>query len=1047
MTFSRRGVALAVLLTAVCFPVQADQVVVSDAFGGANNAPLEDRWPDTTDLPGSSWNVVSYDLSGRFTGTLVTAVGNPAPAAWLSCVGNSVGAIAISLASQGAYVKPTQFTISADIGAFNGFVNPALGFYAALPVQANKDTIDAHFTGLRLSCNGNGDAANGTLTLVQNGAASTSVKYTGTFDLKALHHLSYDVDTRSGVISNVTLQGSTSDYSALKTAAFTDPATAYAAVQAVSSARDNPACVDNFKITTTTSVSANTTPPAAPTGLTAIKGREGWNSVELQWAKSSAKYNVYRGTTAGGEGDTPLASNLNEATFTDKDLAEGTYYYKVKAINPNGGSDSNEASFAVVNPLYRDRTAYPSFSLNWNVSTDLAQVTGIFPHPTLTQRAIVATQTGVLLTNDAGRTWNALPQATADNVGPIADVAFHPIAPDTFYLASRTKGVWFTQDQGKTFSQVGSKAKGMASDTVVSLIVYPGDSSHQTLLAVHGDAAVGLSRSRDGGQTWDVVNTDNHFQRIFGGDGHMTQLYLFGSTTKEPDIQSVYTCHTVGEYPSEVVRDVVPTDLFFAPLPFRQAARQESGFTYLATSDSGLYRINNSSQFGMSYDVQKLAYPGVDGWSSIGMTWGPSPDVMNLYLYDPTKAGLVVVNQDIANKEDPGDDLTTGITANDGLPVSPLTKEGAVFRPNANGTVGYAVANGALAIGRAAADVPVVTCAPSAFEINPNDDKTWRDLAEQFNKFTADKGHTVDAAKALNQSVPDLTALYRACQVTVTATVPLKPAPPTSVTVDLSRYGGEPDTQLFDDGQHNDGVANDGVYATTFAFLPGRYHPRNEDPEWRCSGPGRVALGVVASYPGGKRRAAVGVVSYFEQLFDLKMWGEGIGSAASDVENGAKAEPFLNPLAPNQPAYAPRRHKGDVAVRLTVPKGPWTVHFKTAYNRHDIDSYAGLSFFIKLEAGEAPKEIYLQLRDEPEFSPPTTTDKVAILHGLTINADYQRVALPISQALGPGSSLQTDHLSEIILSGDSAAPATLVLDDLSAIANYPPPPPAPEPAQ
>ncbi len=770
-------------------------------------------------------------------------------------------------------------------------------------------------------------------------------------------------------------------------------------------------------------IGANTAPSAAPTGLTVSKGKQGWNSISLKWTKSAATYSVYRGTSPGGESTTSVAKNLTTPEFTDTGLAlDTTYYYKVRATNPNGSSDSNEVSLAVVNPFYRDRNSYPPYRLTWNPSTNLQQVTGVFTHPTMTNRALVATQAGVLLTDDAGHTWSALTEATVDKVGPILDATFHPLDPDTFYLASKTKGVWITTDAGKTFTQIGSKAKGLASDTVASLIVYSGDASHQTLLAVHGDAAVGLSRSRDGGQTWSVVNTDNHFSRIFGGAGSMTQFYLFGSTTKDPDIQSVYTCHTVGEFPAEVVRDVVPTDLFFAPVPWRQ-----TGVTYISTSDSGLYRIDNNSVFGMDYTVKKLAYAGVDGWASIGMTWGPSADVENLYLYDPAKLGLVVIPQDLTSKDASAGDLPAGVTANDGLPVSTLTREGAILRPNANGTVCYAVANGGLSIGRVPDDVPEVQCAPSSFDVNPRDDKQWRDLSEAFNTFASAKGSAVDAAKTLEQNHSDLEALYHACQLTITARVPLKPLPPKSVTIDLSRYGGEPDTILYDDGQHGDGAANDGVYGTTFAFMPVRYQPRGDDPEWRCDGPGRIAVGVVSTYADGQRRGAVGVVNYFEQILDLPIWGDGLGSATFSLENGVTAEPFLNPLAPGQPSYAPRLHKGDVAVRLNVPKGPWTVHIKMPYNRHVIDSYAGLSFFARIEAGSASKEIYLQLLDEPEFSPPTTTARLPMLNGLTLTKDYQRVSAPMSQILGPGSMLQTDHLSEIILSGDNDAPGTLVI--------------------
>ena len=52
---------------------------------------------------------------------------------------------------------------------------------------------------------------------------------------------------------------------------------------------------------------------------------------------------------------------------------------------------------------------------------------------------------------------------------------------------------------------------------------------------------------------------------------------------------------------------------------WRQPNLRQAGVSYLATSDSGLYRIDNSSVFGMSFDVTKLPYPGVDGWSSVGV--------------------------------------------------------------------------------------------------------------------------------------------------------------------------------------------------------------------------------------------------------------------------------------------------------------------------------------------------------------------------------------------------------------------------------------------
>ncbi len=87
------------------------------------------------------------------------------------------------------------------------------------------------------------------------------------------------------------------------------------------------------------------TPPAAPTGLTATAGN---TQISLAWTASSgaSTYNVYRGTTAGGESTTPIATGITSTTYVNTGLTNGTtYYYKVKAVNSAGTSGySNEAS-------------------------------------------------------------------------------------------------------------------------------------------------------------------------------------------------------------------------------------------------------------------------------------------------------------------------------------------------------------------------------------------------------------------------------------------------------------------------------------------------------------------------------------------------------------------------------------------------------------------------------------------------------------------------------------------------------------------------------
>jgi hypothetical protein len=57
-------------------------------------------------------------------------------------------------------------------------------------------------------------------------------------------------------------------------------------------------------------------------------------------------YDVYRGTTPGGEGSTPVATGVPSNSFTDTGLVNGTtYYYRVAAVNAVGTSpQSGEAS-------------------------------------------------------------------------------------------------------------------------------------------------------------------------------------------------------------------------------------------------------------------------------------------------------------------------------------------------------------------------------------------------------------------------------------------------------------------------------------------------------------------------------------------------------------------------------------------------------------------------------------------------------------------------------------------------------------------------------
>src|SRR5262249_35605885 len=97
----------------------------------------------------------------------------------------------------------------------------------------------------------------------------------------------------------------------------------------------------------------------APKELTALAGN---GQVKLVWPATSRFYNVYRGTSSGGQNAKPVGSWVGEHVFTDKGLANGTtYYYKVTALNLTGESERSLEVSAIPGPDGPNLLAEPGF--------------------------------------------------------------------------------------------------------------------------------------------------------------------------------------------------------------------------------------------------------------------------------------------------------------------------------------------------------------------------------------------------------------------------------------------------------------------------------------------------------------------------------------------------------------------------------------------------------------------------------------------------------------------------------------------------------------
>jgi uncharacterized protein (DUF1800 family)/fibronectin type 3 domain-containing protein len=96
------------------------------------------------------------------------------------------------------------------------------------------------------------------------------------------------------------------------------------------------------------------TPIAVPSAPAAVAATGGNGLITVKWAVApgATTYNVYRGSAAGAQSPTPLASGLSLPAFVDTSISNGpSYYYKVTAVNTSGESPrSAEANAAGEGP-------------------------------------------------------------------------------------------------------------------------------------------------------------------------------------------------------------------------------------------------------------------------------------------------------------------------------------------------------------------------------------------------------------------------------------------------------------------------------------------------------------------------------------------------------------------------------------------------------------------------------------------------------------------------------------------------------------------------
>ena len=565
-------------------------IIVQDSFTGANGTSLIGRAPDVINLPGGT-----YIVSGSTATWGVPQIqGNAAQ------VNSDIGAL-VSIASNGGYTKPTQFSISASLnpqsiyGSDTGFRGMGLGFFSG--ADPGHGYVDC--TGLALNPNGN-------LTLVVSGNAGASNSYPGTWTENQWHTLSYTVNTGTGAISNVVLDGYSETFT---TTGFTTAATAYAGFYASdANGRNGLGLADNFTVTSATNSCA--TPTFTPVAGT-------YSSVPSVAISTSTGGATIRYTTngtvptetVGTVYSSPVSISVNttlqaiayESGYADSTVASGNFYIQCAAptFNPTAGTFTSTASVTITTSTGGAIIRYTMDGTTPNESVGTVYSNAVSITATSTLQAI-AYLSGMADSPISSGVYTI--QCAAPSFNPTAGTF---TTSTTVTISTTTSGatIRYTTNGTMPSSTVGtvySSSVSITATTTLQAIAY----------------ATGLSNSAVTSGNYTIQCATPTYTPV-AGSYSSAQSVTISSATSSATIR--YT--TDGSIPTETAGTVYSSPVNVSSACTLQAIAYETGMTDSSIA-SGVYTLNteNLPTSGMLLWLRADAITGVSNGGSV-TTW------------------------------------------------------------------------------------------------------------------------------------------------------------------------------------------------------------------------------------------------------------------------------------------------------------------------------------------------------------------------------------------------------------------------------------------
>ncbi|NNM87298.1 MAG: hypothetical protein HKL95_02135 [Phycisphaerae bacterium] len=252
-------------------------VIVSDTFRGNNGDQIIGRTPDTTNLPGGTWQA-NGNAYNPTTGKGYTNEIENNQALLGADVGDGIALTGNGVPTETSYTISGTFTLDFSNAASGDFIGAGLGFFSQVSTGNTHGWYDSY--GIQVASQSDGSGAE--IFLLDSGSNGTTYIYPyltklSSFNAAVSHTLSYTVNTVTGDFSNVVLDGSTVVLAATGQtySPFTPANTALAGILGASSGGNDLTEFSSFSVATSVPDVSALSLLAIGAGVLVLAGRRG----------------------------------------------------------------------------------------------------------------------------------------------------------------------------------------------------------------------------------------------------------------------------------------------------------------------------------------------------------------------------------------------------------------------------------------------------------------------------------------------------------------------------------------------------------------------------------------------------------------------------------------------------------------------------------------------------------------------------------------------------------------------------------------------------